>query len=743
MNHKDNTTPQDLSNFKHIQYFNRRQFICLSSLSTLGLFAGSLALPDIASANNEATKLVITEKYHIFVPYKIARYGGKQVVNLRTGDNIHVDIPQDLGDNHQIEVDGVGLEQNRIYITCHTLYDTGSFGTKAIETIEAGSFLLGETTKDKCKQVYHALEEGEYIESIADLEFLDSVIESSSLDDLIKRRYSIASENSRLLGIENILNKAESSSKDPKLLKATYQFVRAGEPVPNFKALTKLDALVQGSTLPNGIKQYYAFASARSRAVTVDVSIIKFIKNELSASEDIQQKYLETYQFIRDGKPVKDTVILKDLTKRIQESKLLENVKVIYSLAVNRFFDTTGDDPIFKAIEDSSELAEIDKNIYLGNYQQLRLTQNVEIAQEVTQDSLILLDEFINKAKIPESYQIVYQIIRSQFISEHPELMERNWLHQQTRQQVVNLGSNIIPIATQGLSVIGAEAGTGVAISTLSGGAAINATLAFLGGGSVASGGLGMLGGLAVATGGSALIGAAGLLSIALVSQLDGEDLRNLGVSSAIGTLASTAAVFVVWTGANALGVASGLSGAAATTVTMSALGGVSAFTGGAALIAFGVGSVMWSLFKGSRDRTIFNKLESRMYTLVDRPDPDSLASYIQTHLQTYGSNDILLSPNIQPEKLVNALDKFAKIEPDEKILAIIDTSLWDDSKEGIALTNRGIVAKHIWGNYEYIKYTDLDNSSISKLVYWIYEEDVYSDQLANDLKGIRDRANA
>lgn len=256
------------------------------------------------------------------------------------------------------------------------------------------------------------------------------------------------------------------------------------------------------------------------RAVTVDVSIVEFIKNQLPFSQDLQQKYLETYQLVRDGKLVKDTAILKDLNELILESNLLENVKVVYSLAANRFFDTTGDDPIVKAIEDSNELTEIAKNTYLGNYHQLRLIQNVEIAQDVTQDSLILLDEFISKAKIPESYQLVYQIVRSQFVSEHPRLMERNWLHQQTREQVINLGKGIVPFATQSLSIIGAEAGTGVAISTLSGGAAINATLAFLGGGSVASGGLGMLGGLAVATGGSALIGAAGLLSIALVSQL-------------------------------------------------------------------------------------------------------------------------------------------------------------------------------------------------------------------------------
>jgi hypothetical protein len=75
-----------------------------------------------------------------------------------------------------------------------------------------------------------------------------------------------------------------------------------------------------------------------------------------------------------------------------------------------------------------------------------------------------------------------------------------------------------------------------------------------------------MLGGLAVVTGGAALIGAAGLLSVALVSEMDGEDFKNLGIAAVTGTLAGAGAVFIAWTGASALGVAGTLSGAAAIT---------------------------------------------------------------------------------------------------------------------------------------------------------------------------------
>ncbi|MDJ0556869.1 MAG: hypothetical protein QNJ68_20970 [Microcoleaceae cyanobacterium MO_207.B10] len=96
-----------------------------------------------------------------------------------------------------------------------------------------------------------------------------------------------------------------------------------------------------------------------------------------------------------------------------------------------------------------------------------------------------------------------------------------------------------MPTTTSVLSVLGVKTGTGVAISSLSGGAATTATLTALGGGSVAAGGLGMLGGLVVVTGGAALIGAAGLLSVALLTRMDGKDYVNLGIAGTVGVLTS------------------------------------------------------------------------------------------------------------------------------------------------------------------------------------------------------------
>ncbi len=72
----------------------------------------------------------------------------------------------------------------------------------------------------------------------------------------------------------------------------------------------------------------------------------------------------------------------------------------------------------------------------------------------------------------------------------------------------------LLPAATSIVGMIGATAGTGTAISGLSGAALTNATLAWIGGGTLASGGGGMAAGTAVLAGISAT--GVGLIAVAI-----------------------------------------------------------------------------------------------------------------------------------------------------------------------------------------------------------------------------------
>jgi hypothetical protein len=202
---------------------------------------------------------------------------------------------------------------------------------------------------------------------------------------------------------------------------------------------------------------------------------------------------------------------------------------------------------------------------------------------------------------------------------------------------------------------------------------------------------------LAVATGGAALIGAAGILSIALVSQLDGQDLKNLGVAGLTGTLAGAAAVFVAWTGASVLGIAGTLSGAAAITATISALGGLSVLTGGASLVAFGTTYVVWSVLKRKKipETKIINQLEARLYTFSEKLSvDDSLFAFLKTKLpqEHYDSEQVFFAPDIPLDKLTTALKNWGRVGNGEKVLSFVDTSESLNGTEGIFFTNQGIV---------------------------------------------------
>ncbi|MCG5057019.1 MAG: hypothetical protein KA714_03165 [Limnoraphis sp. WC205] len=628
---------------------SRRHFLGSLALGTLGLMAKDWLYPSRAfaesspSANNTSTR----EIYHIFVPYTEARSGGQQIITLRSGETQLISIPAKLQDNDEKMISRVGLEGEDIVVVFHTLYDKITrIDSKIYEEIENTKF-IEQSSQEKCKSVYEDIEDSKYISDIEALELLDYMIYSSSkLDPQIKQRYEIASKNSRLVGIEEAIASALAESnltqKEKKTIRGTYEYVRGGEPVPDFKALTDLDTIITNSTLPLTIQQIYSLASVTSRALTVDFILVNSIKESEKLSSVEKQNYLTIYDQVRDGGTISesDVATLKSLDSFIEKADIPENAKVVYSLTRKQDFSTEGN-----------------------------LTEE--------------LNTFIQDA----------------------DTLKKQLKAAEAR------GSAIVPQATRLLTTIGAETATGVTLSSLSGAAATNATLAFLGGGSVAAGGLGMLGGLVVATGGAALIGAAGLVSVALVSQMDSQDLTNLGVAVTTGTLAGAATVFAAWTAASALGVAGTLSGAAAITATMSALGGLSVMTGGAALVASGTAFLIWSFLEGGkkRDGNILHQLETRIYTLTKDPTPASLAAFLQGKVrQKYGLDEGFSAPNIPLDKLSNALSSWLSLNFNEQVIALIDTSVWDDAKAGVAFTDQRIVWKGQLVDTHSIEYPDL-----------------------------------
>ncbi|EKD10390.1 hypothetical protein SPLC1_S080530 [Arthrospira platensis C1] len=501
------------------------------------------------------------ETYHIFVPYTIARNGGKQIVTLRSGDDLSVKIPAKIEDNQEMTIKGGGFEGKDITLVLHTLYDKRTQIDDKIyqELGQNVKFILPGSSRSKCKSVYEQIEDGEYVKDLSALNLLDYAIASSKLDSTIQARYQLASTNSRLVGlqqaIDSTLNESTLSPEEQKIIKGTFAYVRANEPCPDFNALTALDAIVAGSDLPSEIQVTYSLASAQSRALTVDLILVNEIWQSPQLSSETKENYLSIYQEVRDGNTVEDTRTLK------------------------------------------------------------------------------ALDSFIAQANIPDNAKMVY---------------------------------------------------------------------------SVAARGLGMLGGLAVATGGAALIGAAGVVSIALVSKMDGEDKKNLGIAIGTGTIAGATTILGAWTAATALGVAGSLSGAAATTAIMAALGGVSVMTGGAAAVAFGTAFWVWSSMKKGkkRDQSVLEQLETLSYIYTEEEIPSRIGEFVQNQVQSqYKFTNGFSAPNIPLDRLSKALEKWLYLKDNEKVIALIDTSGFM-STQGIAFTDDRI----LW-NHHYVKYQDLDKS--------------------------------
>ena len=102
-------------------------------------------------------------------------------------------------------------------------------------------------------------------------------------------------------------------------------------------------------------------------------------------------------------------------------------------------------------------------------------------------------------------------------------------------------------------------------------------------------------------------------------------------------------------------------------------------------------------------------QVEPLHYTIMDQSDNRLIATF-QQYLGNYRKefNEAYIAPDIPLDKLTNVLFEFAPVERDEKILAVVDMSIWDDGKGGIAFTDRGIWWKYI-SSPQSVKYSDPD----------------------------------
>ena len=414
---------------------------------------------------------------------------------------------------------------------------------------------------------------------------------------------------------------------------------------------------------------------------------------------------------MRAGEAVRKLDYLNDLDSIITNSNISVSVKQRYLNASVTSKAITTELFIIDLIEDQV-ISKVEKEKYLFVYIQVRDNQKITDFQQ-----LLKLDELVLNSNIPEECKIIYKLASERVFDQKNEGNSNDIIDRVGKvTNSVKKAAQIVPNAHAVLGHLGVEAGTKVAIAGLSGGAATNATLAVLGGGSVAAGGLGMLGGLVVVTGGAALIGAATLVSIVSVSQMDTEDKVNLGIAAVAGTLTSAATIATAWAAVGAFGVAGTgtaigtLSGAAAYTAIMSALGGVSFMTGGAALIAAGAGFGIYNLLKNKKNNP--KQLEARLYTLLEHQTHHLMTVF--NYYLSEKTNEYFLAPNIPLDKLANALYKYVNLEQGERILALVDQSLFGSGKVGLVFTENRLIWKEILEEPKSLRYSNFQDVGCS-----------------------------
>lgn len=420
--------------------------------------------------------------------------------------------------------------------------------------------------------------------------------------------------------IDYLITSVDIKPESKKRCKKVYQIIQNAKYIEDLASLDLLDFMVSSSKTDSSVCQRYNIASQSSRLIKIE----QCIEDALAASnldETEQQSIRGTYQCIRAGEGITDFGVLNKLDFIILNSSLPDTLKQLYFQYSVTSRAITADLFIVNLINNCLTISSsIYKSELLAAYTTLR--DGKQVYDKVTLKSL---DSLILNSDIPDDCKVIYKLLREPVTNQKGKPAGDNDTIAAVKKvaESVKKASGFVPSATKVATTIGAKAGTGAAFGTFFGGAATNATLACLGGGSVAAGGLGMLGGLAVATGGAALIGAAALVSVASVAQMDSEDKKNLGIAAGVGMATSAAAVGTAWAALSAFGVASTgtaistLSGAAAYSATMAALGGVGVMTGGAALVAFGVGFTAWKFLQGNKNdpKQILKQLEAKLYS--------------------------------------------------------------------------------------------------------------------------------
>ena len=277
----------------------------------------------------------LDELYHIFFGSQLTEKGGAKTVTLKTGKSYEVKIPPRQTEGSNLRLKGCGLQGNDVYLVLHTLANPYFNIDRRINQLIAQAPLYNRS-KIRCLEAYNQMNTGQGVDDISALELLDYLVSVSKLNAEIGQHYTIASQNARLMGLKHCLDTALAASNisqtEQQLIKATFQYLVAGEAVTNLQALTALDTIMLNAALHRRLKQYYLYHSVVSRVLTLDLIIINTINQSPTIQPSSRDYWLSVYTTLRQDKAVTDAITLNELDQWLPTAPLPNSCKTVYQL---------------------------------------------------------------------------------------------------------------------------------------------------------------------------------------------------------------------------------------------------------------------------------------------------------------------------------------------------------------------------------------------------------------------------
>ncbi|MDY7008366.1 MAG: hypothetical protein SWX82_31700 [Cyanobacteriota bacterium] len=335
------------------------------------------------------------EIYHIFVAYQVASQGGTQKVTLKSGKSYNVKIRINSTEGSTLRLKKCGLQGNDAFLVLHTFYNLELNLDRRMNNLIIHSSIY-ERSKTRCLEAYNRINADLYVYDLAALNLLDFLVNSSNIDSLIGLRYTIASENSRWIGIdksvEEVLEFANLSEAQKYQIKSIYQYIKAADPLPKLDNFQKLNAMILNSAIASELKDKYLLASATSTGLRIDMLIVDLIYSSSEINHNQRRKYLSFYQQIKEGAKVADNFISESLDSIIIQAEIPRICKIVYQLLRERYFEI------------ELELEELDREEFYSVFSKFKkVEQSVKQAENPTKITNSFGNIAIQKGMLIES----------------------------------------------------------------------------------------------------------------------------------------------------------------------------------------------------------------------------------------------------------------------------------------------------------------------------------------------------